>query len=102
MTGYIPCRNIWTESLHGQCIQYATSPDESPSASKKKVTCGQHIIGTLIYYERAVGPTLVDALSTIASRLSTVTSIKMSGVNHLLDYCSTHPEAKVQYYAADI
>jgi hypothetical protein len=23
----------------------------------------------------------------------------MSGVNHLLDYCSTHPEANIRYYA---
>jgi hypothetical protein len=26
----------------------------------------------------------------------------MLGVNHLLDYCSTHPEANIRYYASDM
>jgi hypothetical protein len=26
----------------------------------------------------------------------------MSGVDHVLDYCSTHPEANIRYYTSDM
>jgi hypothetical protein len=49
-----------------------------------------------------VDPTLTVALSTLTSQLFKATETAMSGVNHLLDYCSTHPEAYIQYHASDM
>jgi hypothetical protein len=88
--------HIWTEPSYGTHIQYAPSPDESLSASKKEIIRAQQIVGTLLYYACAVDPTIIFALSTLASRISTATATTMSGVNHLLDYCSTHPEANIR------
>jgi hypothetical protein len=41
-------------------------------------------------------------LSTIASRLSTATATTMDAVRHLLDYCSTKPDAAIRYYASNM
>jgi hypothetical protein len=94
--------HIWTESAYGQRIQYAPSLNESLSASKKEMTSAQQIMGTLLYYACAVDPTLIVASSTLASRISAATATMMSRVNQLLDYCSTHPEANIRYYASDM
>jgi hypothetical protein len=49
-----------------------------------------------------VDPTLLVQLSTPASQLSTVTTTTIKAVAHLLDYCSTRPEATIRYYASDM
>jgi hypothetical protein len=41
-------------------------------------------------------------MRTLASRLSTSTSTTMSGVDHLLDSCSKHPDANIRYYTSDM
>jgi hypothetical protein len=92
----------WTVSAHGQRIQYATSPYMAPPATTADITRAQAIVGTLLYNARAVDPTLLVPLSTLASQLSTATTTTIKAVAHLLDYCSTHPEATIRYYASDM
>jgi Mn2+/Fe2+ NRAMP family transporter len=70
------------------------------SASKKEITRAQQIVGTLLYYARVVYPSLIFALRTLASCLSATTATTISGVYHVLDYCSIHPEANIRYYAS--
>jgi hypothetical protein len=57
--------HIWTDSAYGQRIQCAPSPDESPSASKNKITRAQKSMGTLLYYACVVDPTLIVSLITL-------------------------------------
>jgi hypothetical protein len=94
--------HTWTEPAYSQRIQYAPPPDKSAAASAADITCAQGIVGTLLYYARSVDPTLTMPLSTIASRLSTATTTTMDAVRHLLDYCSTKPDAAIRYYASDM
>jgi hypothetical protein len=94
--------HTWTEPAYGQRIQYAKPPDKSAAVSDADVTRAQGIVGTLLYYARSVDPTLSKPLSTIASRLSTATTTTMDAVSHLLDYCSTKPDAVIRYYASDM
>jgi hypothetical protein len=47
-------------------------------------------------------PTLIMPLSTIAASLSTATTTTMDAVSHLLDYCSTKPDAAIRYYTSDM
>jgi hypothetical protein len=91
-----------TEPAYGQRIQYAPAPDDIAAASAANITRDQGIIGTLLYYDRSVDPTLIMPLGTIASRLSTATATTMDAVRHLLDYCSTKPDAAIRYYASDM
>jgi hypothetical protein len=88
-----------TVPAYGQRIQYARYLTPPPSTSQE-ITRSQAIVGTLLYNARAVDPTLLVPLSTLASQLSTSTSATIDAVLHLLDYFSTHPEASIRYYAS--
>jgi hypothetical protein len=86
----------WTVPAYGQRIQYAPPPDAAPPATAAEITRAQAIVGTLLYNARAVDPTLLVTLSALASQLSTATATTIKAVSHLLDYCSTHPEATIR------
>jgi hypothetical protein len=59
-------------------------------------------VGTLLYNARAIDPTLLVPLSTLDSQLSTSTATTINAVSHIIDYCSTQPEASIRYYASDM
>jgi hypothetical protein len=92
----------WNVPAYGQRIQYAPSPDLAPPATKSDITRAQAIVGTLLYNARAVDPTLLVPLSTLAAQLSTSTTTTIKAVARLLDYCSTQPEATKRYYASSM
>jgi hypothetical protein len=56
-----------TVPTYGQRIQYAPLPDASPPATAQEITRSQAIVGTLLYNARAVDPTLLVPLRTLAS-----------------------------------
>jgi hypothetical protein len=86
----------WTVPDYGQRIQYTPLPDDPPPATSEEITRAQSIVDTLLYNARAVDPTLLLPLITLASQLSTSTATSIHAVSHLLDYCSTHPEASIR------
>jgi hypothetical protein len=88
----------WTVPAYGQRVQYAPPPYMAPPATKADITRAQAIVGTLLYNARAVDPTLLVPLSTLASQLATATTTTIKDVAHLLYYCSTQPEATIRYY----
>jgi hypothetical protein len=92
----------WTVPAYGRSIQYAPLPDASPPAMSQAITRAQAIVGTLLYNARAVDPTLLVPLVTLASKLSTATSATIDDVSHLLEYYSTHPESSIRYYASEM
>jgi hypothetical protein len=47
-------------------------------------------------------PTILVPLRTLESQLSTAISATIGAVSHILDYCSTHPEASIRYYASEM
>jgi hypothetical protein len=53
----------------------------------------------LIYYARAVDPTLIMPLNVLASEQSNATEVTADKVIKLLNYCNTHPETKICYDA---
>jgi hypothetical protein len=62
----------------------------------------QQIVGTFLYYARAVDPTMLKALSTLGSQQANGTQKTMQALNHFLDYCTTHPEAIIRFKASDM
>jgi hypothetical protein len=92
----------WTVPAYGQRIQYVPLPDAAPPATSEEITRAQAVVGTLLYNARAVDPTLLVPLSALASQLSTATTTTIKAVSHLLDYCSTHPESIIRYFASDM
>ena len=55
------------------------------------------IVGSLLYYARTIDSTLLVALSDITSAQSKGTEETQKAARKLLDYCATHPEAKIRY-----
>jgi len=87
---------------YGKDNQAPSPLDESPlldEAGKKQV---QQIVGSFLYYARAVDPTKLMALSEISSQQSALTENTMKRVNQFLDYTWTHPDAIIRYRASDM
>jgi hypothetical protein len=69
-------------------------PTPSPTLSDKDVNKLQQLTGTLLYYARAVDPTLIMPINVLASEQSNATEVAAYKVIKLLNYCNTHPETK--------
>jgi hypothetical protein len=87
---------------YGKDNQAPTPTDDSPpldDAGKKRI---QQIVGSFLYYARAVNPTILMALSDIACQSAKPTERTKQRVDQFLDYMWTHPDAKIRYRASDM
>ncbi len=74
----------------------------SASLNKTKIKRVQDIVGTLLYYARAVNPSLLATLSAIAARQANGTCAVYDACHQLLAYAATHPNAGIRYHACDM
>ncbi len=72
---------------------FDTSP--SPKLNEANKKCIQQFVGSFLYYAHAVDPTILMALSAIASQQAMPTEDMRNSVNQFLDYMATHPDAKI-------
>jgi hypothetical protein len=87
---------------YGTKVQLTKDPDTSPKLSPAQIKHIQQVVGTLLYYSRAVDPTLAAALSTIASQQTNGTQAVLDACKQLLDYVASHPNASIRYCASDM
>ena len=80
--------------------QYAQQPDHAPLLSIQDTTKVQSIVGSLLYYARAIDCTLLTALNTIAANQSAPTETTLKQCYRLLDYAATYPASKIRFYAS--
>jgi hypothetical protein len=66
---------------------------------KKRI---QQILGTFLFYARAVDGTMLTALSSIATAQANPTEATMKKAEQFLDYAATHPNAIVTYRASNM
>ena len=99
-TQYAP--HQWTRPNYGSKKQLATPLDTSPSIPEVKKCRIQQIIGTFLYYDRAVDCTMIPALSTLAEQQSSPTKNTEAAITHFLDYEATNPYAIIQYKGSDM
>jgi hypothetical protein len=95
-----PFRYIAPE--YGAKVQYAPEEDQSEPLDEKGKKRIQEILGTLLYYARAVDPTILVTISSLSTQQAKPTVQTMAAVNHLLDYCATHPNAVTRFHASDM
>ncbi len=62
----------------------------------------QKIVGSILYYARAVDMTVLMALSTIVSEQTKGTERTLEKAYQVLDYLATHPNAVVRFRASDM
>jgi hypothetical protein len=90
-----------TPIQYGAKTQYAID-DDTPKLTKQQIREVQDIVGTILFYGRAVDPTLAAALSSIASQQAEATEATREACHQLLDYVATHPNATIRYLASDM
>jgi hypothetical protein len=94
--------HAWIAPTYGQPTQYTEPEDTSEPLSASGLTRLQEIIGTLLYYARAVDSTMLVALGSLASAQSKGTKATAQAATQLLNYCATHPDAEVCFHASDM
>ena len=62
----------------------------------------QQVLGTFLYYARAADPTILVALSAIASEQASPTKSTMKKVDQFLDYAASQEQAVLTYEASDM
>ena len=75
---------------------------ESPKLSKENKKYVQQVVGSFLFYARAIDMTILLALSAIAGDQASPTEATMKRVRQLLDYMSSNPHAIIRYYASDM
>jgi hypothetical protein len=86
--------HTWNPPIYGAKMQFVSDEKISPTLSDKDVNKLQQLTGTLLYYARAVDPTLIMSINVLASEQSKATEVTEDKVIKLLNYCDTHPEKK--------
>jgi hypothetical protein len=64
----------WNPPVYGAKSQYVEDDNNSPVLSAKDVTKLQQLTGTLLYYARAVDPTLIMPINVLASEQTKATA----------------------------
>ncbi len=81
----------------------ATDPiDKSPKLNKTNKKHIQQIVRSFLYYAHAVNPTILMALSAIASQQALPTEDTRNQINQFLDYMATHPDAKIRHCTSNM
>ena len=87
---------------YGAKTQLTPEVDTSALLDDKRKHRIQEIVGSLLYYARAVDNKLLVALSAIAARQSQATVAIELAVALLLDYVATYPNDGIVYRASDM
>ncbi|MBM4179865.1 MAG: hypothetical protein FJ211_11150, partial [Ignavibacteria bacterium] len=74
--------------------------DTSPLLDTEGIKRIQGIVGSLLYYARAVDNKLLATLSTISSQQAKATQNTANAVSQLLDYVATYPSDGITYRAS--
>ncbi len=76
--------------------------DATEVLDAKGIKWVQQIVGSILYYARAVDMTVLMALSSIAVEQTKATEKTMGRCIQLLEYLASNLEAKVRYHASDM
>ena len=92
----------WRKPTYGKSTQYNIPIDSSPRLTAAAALLLQSIVGSLLYYSRAVDPSMLPGLNEISIHQSAPTVNTQAKVNDLLDYVATHSNAVIRFHASDM
>jgi hypothetical protein len=87
--------------VYGAMTQYTTK-DETPPLTAQQCLTIQNVSGSVLYYTRAVVPTVLMPLNDIAAEQTKATEKTQAATNQMLDYLATHPDATIRYHSSDM
>ncbi|KAJ1410921.1 hypothetical protein B484DRAFT_336208, partial [Ochromonadaceae sp. CCMP2298] len=91
---------IYTPLTYG--AQPAPTVDDTPPLSPAGILRLQEIVGSLLYYARAVDCTMLTAVNHIASEQARPTQHGMDMAERLLAYAASYPAHELVYRACDM
>jgi hypothetical protein len=91
----------WASPEYGSRQQYEQH-DNTPALDLKDTKFVQEVLGTLLYYGRAVDCTMITAIGSIATHQASATQATLESITQLLDYCATYPDAIIRFRASDM
>eukprot|EP00957_Ditylum_brightwellii_P151402 11529439-Ditylum_brightwellii.AAC.1 len=92
----------WNQPKYGQKVQYAPPPDTSDVQGKKDTLKIQAIVGTFLYYGRAINGTILSTINEISADQAKpkISTAKQSTM--LMDYLATYPNAVLRFFAGNM
>jgi len=87
---------------YGKATQDPLPEDTSNLLDKDGKKFVQQVIGSFLFYARAIDMTILLALNAIAGAQAAPTQNTLKRVHQLLDYMATNPDAIVRYRASDM
>jgi hypothetical protein len=87
---------VYAAPQYGAKVQYAVE-DTSEPLSPADVTTLQEIVGSMLYYARAVDPTMLTITNTIASQMAVPTQAVKAQAVRLLQYAAAYPNNAIVY-----
>lgn len=87
---------------YGAKIQYTEPCDTTTSMDANDTLHLQTVLGTLLFYARAVDLTMLTAIGDLATQQHKGTQTTMKNLVQLLNYCASHPSATVRYTSSDM
>ena len=91
-----------TPRRYGKSAQGTTPQDENPTTGPDGILRVQKVVGSILYYARAVDMNILTDLTTLGSEQAKSTTNTIKVTDHLLDYLATHTDAKMRYYASNM
>jgi hypothetical protein len=91
-----------TVPSYGATIQYSKNDDATKLLSKEEKKYIQQVLGTFLYYGRAVDSTMLTALSSIAATQAEPTEETMENIKSFLNYAASHQDAILTYQASNM
>jgi hypothetical protein len=90
--------NIPCPGMSHLSTQNATKDETTPLMAQQCLTI-QKVTGSVLYYARAVDPTVLVPRNDITTEQSKATEKTQATMNQLLDYLATHPNTTIRYHA---
>ena len=83
-------------------LQQIAHNDNSPTLNKKDTKKIQSIVGSFLYYARALDYTLLPAINETSTTQAKPTAYTLDQCHQIMDYAATYPDVYVRYYASDM
>ena len=87
---------------YGKAAQDPIPEDTSREASEEEILKMQQVVGSILYYARAVDLTALMSLSTIALEQAKATGHTIETIEQLLDYMASNPDATMRFRASNM
>jgi len=92
---------IYTPPEYGAKIHFDEVEDDTPITAEEKTRI-QQIVGVLLFYARAVDPTMLCAVNKLASHQAEPSATTVTQANRILQYAAKYPSASILLKASDM